>query len=551
MNPPSEQLVRDYLNRVSVAARGRLSPDDRRAFLARTREYIEMNTRGAGLTRTPEVLKFLSELPDPVTLVDTERERLAAGGEEPGSGATTDRSLAARARRLRETPANVASLLRTSAMAVAPGDTMPIPEPAQDHPMTGEVRFRTRLPVEGTVRRAVSSRFRPGEVLPPREERPRRPVIPRGLRPGAARRGAGAQSPPALPQVTEVAEVAEVAEPPETSAAPEAVLPLPADLDLDQDQAARPEWPSVTARRPAAPGEAEPAPEPEEPADDFAAERAERADTGLADTGLADTGFADTGPTDTGPTDDEAGDWAAPSAAELSWTVPADGGLGAVTSSSAPVGTGSSEPPGQIDNGTDPAAVVIPPRGARVTWASGVRSGAQRLSALRAAGSRRGGGPVGQEARAGEARAAADRGRDLAAAAWAATLKGARALARWAQAHRLEATAVVLLGLGGLIYPPVWLIGAVVALPSRIWDLRDKWIGVGLPVFLVIAGMIADVTLGPHHQHAGTYVRQAWMFGGHLSRILALLGACYLAWRADRGKRPVAVPPWRKHRRPR
>ena len=41
MRPPAEQLIRDYLNRLSVAARTRLQSDERRAFLARTRDFIE------------------------------------------------------------------------------------------------------------------------------------------------------------------------------------------------------------------------------------------------------------------------------------------------------------------------------------------------------------------------------------------------------------------------------------------------------------------------------------------------------------------------------
>ena len=120
MNPPTEQLIRDYLNRVSVAARGRLSANDRRAFLARTREFIDQNTRAVGRIQAADVLKLLSQLGDPQSLVNAERQRLAAGGAEPGADAPADSSLAGRARRLRAAPANVASLLRASAAVVAP-----------------------------------------------------------------------------------------------------------------------------------------------------------------------------------------------------------------------------------------------------------------------------------------------------------------------------------------------------------------------------------------------------------------------------------------------
>jgi hypothetical protein len=118
-----------------------------------------------------------------------------------------------------------------------------------------------------------------------------------------------------------------------------------------------------------------------------------------------------------------------------------------------------------------------------------------------------------------------------------------------ARRHPLEAIAVVLLGLGGLIFPPVWLIGAAVALLSKIWDFRDKWIGLALPVFLVIVGMGAAVSLGGSRPDLGKYVYEAWIFGGHICRIAALLGAVYLAWRAERGRRTPAVPPWNKRHR--
>ncbi|MGH3400795.1 MAG: hypothetical protein ACRDPO_39545, partial [Streptosporangiaceae bacterium] len=171
MNPPTEQLIRDYLNRLSVAARGRLSANDRRAFLARTREFIEQNTRAVGRIQTADVIKLLSELGDPSSLVNAERERLAAGAAEPGAHAPADTSLAARARRLRSAPANVASLLRASAAVVAPGDAPIVPEAAEDNPLTGDFEEIVR------VRRPISSRWRPGEIVIPRQPGPRRPGL--------------------------------------------------------------------------------------------------------------------------------------------------------------------------------------------------------------------------------------------------------------------------------------------------------------------------------------------------------------------------------------
>jgi hypothetical protein len=84
---------------------------------------------------------------------------------------------------------------------------------------------------------------------------------------------------------------------------------------------------------------------------------------------------------------------------------------------------------------------------------------------------------------------------------------------------------------------------------SKVWDIRDKRIGMGLPVFLVVVGIVIEVMLDGNHRDWTTYIRDAWVFAGHLSRILALLGAVYLAWRAERGPRNPTVPPWRRGRR--
>ena len=42
------------------------------------------------------------------------------------------------------------------------------------------------------------------------------------------------------------------------------------------------------------------------------------------------------------------------------------------------------------------------------------------------------------------------------------------------------------------------------------------------------------------------HLRKGWIFGGHLSRILAVLSASYLIWRVWRGRRPSPIPPWKK-----
>ncbi|MGO9078244.1 MAG: hypothetical protein ACLQDY_04280 [Streptosporangiaceae bacterium] len=123
----------------------------------------------------------------------------------------------------------------------------------------------------------------------------------------------------------------------------------------------------------------------------------------------------------------------------------------------------------------------------------------------------------------------------------------ASAAAATAREHPLEAGAVVLLGLGGLIFPPVWLFGVMLALGSKAWDLRDKWAGLAGPVVMVIIGTWVLVTVGSHHATVGAYAMDAWLVGGRLCRIAALLGAAYLAWRLGAGRREPA-PPWSRSR---
>jgi hypothetical protein len=116
-----------------------------------------------------------------------------------------------------------------------------------------------------------------------------------------------------------------------------------------------------------------------------------------------------------------------------------------------------------------------------------------------------------------------------------------------ARQHPLECIAVILLGLGGLIFPPVWLLGALVALPSRLWDIKDKLTGLATPAVVTIVGG-AGLAMGSHTSGAA-YFREALIIGGYLIRTGSVLGAGYLAWRVQRGQRQPAEPPWRRQYR--
>lgn len=116
----------------------------------------------------------------------------------------------------------------------------------------------------------------------------------------------------------------------------------------------------------------------------------------------------------------------------------------------------------------------------------------------------------------------------------------------------LEATAIGLMVIAGLAYPfPLWwvcfltwLIAAVVATWSRLWDLKDKWVGIVGQVVLVFVGTILAVAMGGTRSHLAGYVHEAQTGSLFLIKIASLLGAGYLAWRVRRGRRSPTVPPW-------
>jgi hypothetical protein len=91
MSPPTEQLIRDYLNRLSLAARGRLGAEDRRALVSRTHDFIDRTASPSGPPTSMEVAALLSRLGDPAALVDQEVARLAAARGEPAAAEAAGR----------------------------------------------------------------------------------------------------------------------------------------------------------------------------------------------------------------------------------------------------------------------------------------------------------------------------------------------------------------------------------------------------------------------------------------------------------------------------
>jgi len=126
----------------------------------------------------------------------------------------------------------------------------------------------------------------------------------------------------------------------------------------------------------------------------------------------------------------------------------------------------------------------------------------------------------------------------------AAPLAEAWALAR---KHPLEAVAVVLLGLGGLILPfPFWLIGGLVALRSRRWDARDKWMALAGPPLFALAVLLIRAGTSPGNFFSDFY--RARHDVGLSIRAGCVLCASYLVWRLRRGPRLRTLPPWQRPR---
>ncbi len=118
---------------------------------------------------------------------------------------------------------------------------------------------------------------------------------------------------------------------------------------------------------------------------------------------------------------------------------------------------------------------------------------------------------------------------------------------RLARDHVLESVAILLLGLGGLILPfPFWPIGAIVALFSHLWDVKDKTLAITGPLLVTLAlSVIAAPFVGGSGNVIVVYFHALHVSFGLLVRVGSVITAAYLAWRVSKGPR-VKVPPWRR-----
>jgi hypothetical protein len=115
--------------------------------------------------------------------------------------------------------------------------------------------------------------------------------------------------------------------------------------------------------------------------------------------------------------------------------------------------------------------------------------------------------------------------------------------------HPLEVAAILLIGVGVLVYPfPLWLFGALTVLVSRLWDARDKLAALTVPVAVAMFGAVLMAGLTSRSGTLSGYAHAVRIDGWDLIRTGALLSAVYLAWRMRQGRRPHREPPW--HRAP-
>jgi hypothetical protein len=430
MNPPGEQLVRDYLNRLAVAARGRLGHRDRQGLLERTRAHIEVECGGLRDASSEQVRRALAAMGEPIALVEKERVRIA---EKKASA-----------------DAGIGGLF-----AGRKNHAVKQLWPAQEATAAADVSAHANGRVTADDAHATFGLQVPGQRQAP-DGTLAEPVV-------------------SIPEVSGV--------------------PIGSEPPADPAGSAVPDWPheSNGAAHPADPPEHEDGTEPAggQQADGSTTRRGIWPRVVLTRRAPADrTGRTRRSAKRGADQDVSSGSQADPERAGH------DGGR-------------PDEPAGGIELDVAAAGPVEEYEPGALARLAG------RLSAL---------------------------GRALADSVGRLGTELAAVVVR----DRLEAIAAGLLGLGGAIYPPIWLIGVLVAVWSRKWDHRDKWIGLALPVFLMLFAAMLVVVLGGQRQSIGQYAMEFWLAAGRLSRLFAVLSAGYLLGRAVKyqGTRIKRQPPW-------
>jgi hypothetical protein len=513
MNPPTEQLVRDYLNRLSVAARGKLGFSDRRSLLDRTRTRIEAECGGVNNASAMQVRKVLASLGDPIALVEREQAKMSAGqARQAGTSSETGDLLVAGAH-----GANGA--MPTSVNGAAANDAT-----ANGAAMSGAAANGAASTNGATANGAAAN--------------------------GAAANGAAAVNGAAANVVAAVNGAAAAND------GGAANGPAPASAG-----ASRPGQAATTA---IGSGQV--------PAPRQGAEQAATPALGPGSNGGSETG-------------NEVSAHAAAAAPDPDAEVVAglNAGTRTSTETEAPKLVAAPEPRGQNEPDADPAGgqpasspKASPPK-ASPPKASSPKASSPKASPPRIAGSaprrihgpgRRparpslvggsrsghtGGGPArpqpGPRSGAGSGPrqgTPGDRYRLAAFTRASAGLVGLLVTEATGIARRnpLEFLAVLVLGIGGAVYPPIWLVGVLLVLVSKKWAINDKLLGVVVPIIVVIVGTVLTLVFGGRHATISAYAFEAWLGAERLSRVAVFLGAVYLFATLRRGRRQPKLPPW-------
>ncbi len=520
--PSAEQMIREYLGRVSVAAMKVLPKGDRLLFVGRTRAAIEAKVGPLASADADAVLDALAAMGDPEELATRERERLY-------------------------------SARRRGAAAAPPALWKPSKESRRGAGGSGRGGGGSGRGAAGSGRGAAGSASPPArkEGTPPGRRRPRPwphrgltgpdepqpadtapPPVPPDSVPSAPPDAVPSVPPDAVPPVPRQADSPEVVFPAaEASPAPELSPPprVPRPSEAPRDEVPRPRMPPEQALEEGWPTQRPPAgPPPAEPAAGGNSSAAGLPVPDLAglEADLSEPGAPKPDAPEPGAPGVEIPGAQTPGAQTPGAQTPGAQTPGAKTPGAHTPGSGRPEqngtPPGWLHPGR-PTPAPAPGEAEPLSIVPGMSESGEPEDH-----------PVtGQRSAAG----------------WrspvVAVLAEAWALAR---KHPLEAVAVVLLGLGGLILPfPFWLIGGLVALRSRRWDARDKWIALGGPplvTFLVLLIRAATST----GNFFSAFSHAAGHDVGASIRVGCVLCAGYLIWRLRRGPRLRTLPPWQRPR---
>lgn len=108
---------------------------------------------------------------------------------------------------------------------------------------------------------------------------------------------------------------------------------------------------------------------------------------------------------------------------------------------------------------------------------------------------------------------------------------------------------VLIMGVGGALYPPIWLVGGGMTIGARNWERREKLIAVVVPILLAVIGACYAVVIGGQRVSLGSYAWEMWLAGERLSRLGAVISALFLSWRLARPQRgSPSRNPWRIER---